>query len=95
MATNPDRSLQLMAMGTACLCMVLIVGGLLLFVLRYPDSRQIPEILGSVKGGGAATGFVAVLFILYKVICAALNPDVARREKRARKGGPKSKPIQG
>jgi hypothetical protein len=68
--------------------MILIVGGLLLFILRNPGSEQIPQIIGSFKGGGV--GFVAMLVVLYKIIRVALEPGATRRERRPRKENTKS-----
>jgi hypothetical protein len=59
--------------------MLLIVGGLLLFMLRNPNLTQIPEIIGSYKYGGV--GFVGMLVVLYKTISLALG---ARSEPRKR-----------
>lgn len=82
MAVNDEKWLRLMAMGTACLCMILTVGGLLLYILKNPDSQHISQIMGSWKTGA---GFVAVLIIFYRVILAAINPAAPRRERSSKK----------
>jgi ABC-type Fe3+-siderophore transport system permease subunit len=69
MQLNADKVMRLVALGTACVCMLLIVGGLLIFVLRNPNSPQISSVLG--KSSGA--GFIGVLFIFYRTVLAALK----------------------
>jgi hypothetical protein len=61
--------------------MLLVVGGLLLFIFRNPSSPQITGILGASSGAGVGAGFVGVLFILYKTVFAALRTNATKDEK--------------
>ena len=81
MKINADTLMRMVALGTACLCMILIVGGLLLFIFRNPSSPQIAAIFGTGSGRGVGAGFVGVLFILYKTVFAALRVSVTKGEK--------------
>lgn len=77
MQLGADKVMRLVALGTACLCMLLVVGGLLLFILRNPNSPQISSVLG--KSSGA--GFIGVLFIFYKTALAALKSSSTKGGK--------------
>ena len=77
MQLDADKLMRLVALATACLCMVLIVGGLLIFVLRNPNSPQISIVLG--KSSGA--GFIGVLFIFYRTVFAALKSGSSKGRK--------------
>ena len=56
---------KLMAGGTACLCLLLIVGVIVIGVLKHSIP---PQLLGDKAGAG----LVGVLYILYKVIAKVL-----------------------
>jgi len=63
---TPKYHIQLMAGGTACLCMLLIIGAILVGVV---NGTLTASMLGDYKTGA---GLVGVLYILYKVIVRVL-----------------------
>lgn len=63
---TPKYHIQLMAGGTACLCMLLIVGGILVGIVH---GNLKADTLGDFKTGA---GLVGVLYVLYKVIAKVL-----------------------
>jgi hypothetical protein len=65
-SNNPRYQIQFLACGTACVCMVLVVGGILIGVINGTLS---PALLGDYKTGA---GLVGVLFVFYRVIVKAL-----------------------
>jgi hypothetical protein len=77
MQLDANTVMRLVALGTACLCMVLIVGGLLIFILRNPNSPQISSVLGA----GSGAGFIGVLFIFYRTVFAALKSGSSKGGK--------------
>jgi len=67
------RDIQLlMATTTACLCLLILVVGLLLCVYA---GKLPPELLGSIKGIGAGGGFLGIALVLYRVIKTTLGND--------------------
>ena len=64
-SASPKYQIQLMAGGTACLCLLLIVGMIVIGVLKHSIP---PQLLGDKAGAG----LVGVLYILYKVIAKVL-----------------------
>jgi hypothetical protein len=77
MRLDADKTMKLVALGTACLCMLLIVGGLLTFILLNPNSPQIGTVLGKSTGAG----FIGVLLIFYKTVFTVLKSGSAKGGK--------------
>ena len=69
---SPSDIQRVMAVSSACSCMVILVGGVSIGVVIGKIS---PEVLGSAKGLGVGGGLVGLAMLLYLMIKTALNPD--------------------
>lgn len=67
---SPSDIQRLMAVSSACSCMVILVGGVSVGVVMGKISA---DVLGSAKGIGVGGGLVGLAMVLYLVIKAALS----------------------
>lgn len=69
---SPSDIQRVMAVSSACSCMVILVSGISIGVVIGKIS---PEVLGSAKGLGVGGGLVGLAMVLYLVIKTGLKPD--------------------
>jgi hypothetical protein len=62
---SPNDITLLMASGTACTCLLLLVGGTVIGVLRGIITA---ELIGTISGLGAGGGLLGLALILYLII---------------------------
>jgi hypothetical protein len=67
---TPKDYAVLVAVGTACLCLVILVLGTVIGVMNKAIS---PEILGTIQGAGVGGGLLGLGIILYWIIKVALG----------------------
>ena len=68
---SPADIQRVMAVSSACSCMVILVGSVSIGVVMGKISS---DLLGSVKGIGVGGGLVGLAMVLYLVIRVALQP---------------------
>jgi hypothetical protein len=68
---SPADIQKVMAVSSACSCMVILVGSVSIGVVMGKISS---DLLGSVKGIGVGGGLVGLAMVLYLVIRVALQP---------------------
>jgi hypothetical protein len=68
---SPADIQKVMAVSSACSCMVILVGSVSIGVVMGKISS---DLLGSVKGIGVGGGLVGLAMVLYLVIRVALKP---------------------
>ncbi len=61
---------MLVAVGTACLCLLILVLGTVIGVMNQSIS---PEVLGNVQGASVGGGLLGLGVILYRIIKIALG----------------------
>lgn len=62
---SPDDVIRLIIAVNVCLCLIIIVGGVMYGILNGVIS---PENLGYIEIGGVGTGLLAFMYILYRII---------------------------
>ena len=67
---TPQEIAMMMSVGTACLCLIVLVLGAVLGVLTGVISE---EHLGTVGGAGMGSGLLGFALISYKIINASLK----------------------
>ena len=70
---SPADIQRVMAVSSACSCMVILVGSVSIGVVMGKISS---DLLGSIKGIGVGGGLVGLAMVLYLVIRVALQPGV-------------------
>lgn len=75
---------QLMAATTACLCLVVVVFGVMIGVVNQTIS---PAILGSLEGFGVAGGLLGIVWILYLVLSRTLTESARQQARKGQLGG--------
>lgn len=66
---NPKEYAVLMTIGTACLCLIILVLGTVIGVL---NGKITVEMLGRVEGAGIGGGLLGFGVILYRIIKVSL-----------------------
>ncbi len=69
---SPADIQKVMAVSSACSCLVILVGSISIGVVT---GRISSDLLGSVKGIGVGGGLVGLAMVLYMVIRVALKTD--------------------
>ena len=67
---TPRDIISLLSLGTACVCLLTLVVGVVLGVL---NGNLSPEQLGGITGVGVGGGLISLAFILYQVIKVSLE----------------------
>ncbi len=67
---TPKEYAMLVAVGTACLCLLILVLGTVIGVMNQSIS---PEVLGNVQGASVGGGLLGLGVILYRIIKIALG----------------------
>ena len=69
---TPRDYMVLVVIGTACLCLVILVLGTVIGAINGAISV---EMLGDIQGAGVGGGFLGFAFILYRIIKIALGGE--------------------
>jgi len=67
---TPKDYAVMMTVGTACLCLLILVLGAVIGVMNHAIS---PEALGTIQGAGVGGGLLGLGIILYWIIKTALG----------------------